>query len=93
MAYLRCANNTNVSGKQIVLLHGASFSKETWESHEMLIKFCNGAKMVIALDFPVSTNYQGLIAVIEELQTPSETEWFPPIGITRTPRTEKVPGR
>jgi hypothetical protein len=74
MAYLRCANNTNVAGKQVVLLHGSSFSKETWESDDMLTKFCTGAMMVIALDFPVSTNYQGLIQVLEDLQDPTETE-------------------
>ncbi|KAG7360504.1 hypothetical protein IV203_035603 [Nitzschia inconspicua] len=66
MAFLRCANPTN--NKQIVLLHGASFSKETWESHDMISKFCDGAQIVVALDFPVSTNYQGLMQVLDDLR-------------------------
>jgi pimeloyl-ACP methyl ester carboxylesterase len=55
--------------KQIVLLHGSAFSKEIWRSTAgMLDQFCAGARTVVALDLPVSTNHLGLIQVLEALQ-------------------------
>mmetsp|Transcript_27868 Transcript_27868/g.49477 ORF Transcript_27868/g.49477 Transcript_27868/m.49477 type:complete len:182 (+) Transcript_27868:55-600(+) len=72
MAYLWCSNqNNNQDAKQIVLLHGSSFTKETWQSDDMLLQFCAGSKSVIALDFPVSTNYVGLMQVLDEVKTSS----------------------
>jgi hypothetical protein len=70
IAYLRCTSSSTASAdnKQIVLLHGSSFSKETWLSDDMLTKFCAGAETVIALDFPVSTNYEGLMDVLDDLK-------------------------
>jgi hypothetical protein len=37
----------------------------------MLQKFCDGSQRVVALDYPVSTNYQGLMQVLEALQSNS----------------------
>ncbi|KAL3924371.1 MAG: hypothetical protein SGILL_001086 [Bacillariaceae sp.] len=37
----------------------------------MFTNFCDGADMVIALDFPVSTNYQGLMQVLDDLSDAS----------------------
>jgi hypothetical protein len=74
MPYLRCSSESNGSDtasaaqKQVVLLHGSSFNKETWEEHDMLPQFCNGAEMVVALDFPISTSYQGLMQVLDDLR-------------------------
>jgi predicted MPP superfamily phosphohydrolase len=39
----------------------------------MLSKFCAGSQVVIALDLPVSTDYQGLIQVLESLQGITDT--------------------
>jgi hypothetical protein len=85
--YLHCINNNNNNNKnkQIILLHGASFTKETWESDDMLSKFCAGSQVVIALDLPVSTDYQGLIQVLESLKGITDTA-SPPL-ITSQPVT------
>ena len=51
-----------------MLLHGSAFNKEVWLDHDMLPQFCAGAETVVALDFPVSTNFQGLIQVLDDLR-------------------------
>lgn len=91
MDYLRCANNAAVT-KQVVLLHGSSFTKEVWESDDMLTKFCGGAQIVVALDFPVSTDYQGLIQVLEALQLPTDEEPVPLISLPVTLVTPSASG-
>jgi hypothetical protein len=67
--FLRCTSGNSNHSKQIVLLHSASFTIETWNSENMLDSFCNGSDTVVALDLPVSANYNDLIEVLEALQS------------------------
>jgi hypothetical protein len=67
--FLSCTSADRNNSKQIALLHGSSFTKETWNSDNMLESFCSGSDTVVALDLPVSTDYQGLIEVLEALQS------------------------
>ncbi len=48
----------------------------------MIHSFCDGSKTVIALDFPVSTDYSGLIRVLDDLTTD---------GLVSTPVTVVTP--
>jgi hypothetical protein len=69
--FLRCTSGNSNHSKQIVLLHSASFTIETWNSENMLDSFCNGSDTVVALDLPVSANYNDLIEVLEALPSAS----------------------
>jgi pimeloyl-ACP methyl ester carboxylesterase len=54
----QCANNAN--SMDLVLLHGAAFTKEDWRTSGILGQFCEEVT-VYALDLPVSTNHEGLM--------------------------------
>jgi pimeloyl-ACP methyl ester carboxylesterase len=54
-----CANNANNS-MDLVLLHGAAFTKEDWRASGILEQLCEQVT-VYALDLPVSTNHEGLM--------------------------------
>ena len=54
-----CANNAN--SIDLVLLHGAAFTKENWRTSGILEQFCDKVD-VYALDLPVSTDHEGLMS-------------------------------
>jgi hypothetical protein len=59
--YYHCAG----SEKDLVLLHGAAFSKENWNSSGILSGFCINAKLsVSALDLPVSAGHEQLKSLL-----------------------------
>jgi len=61
---------SNIRNHHVVLLHGASFDRTVWTSDRtgILEQFCQVPGIrVSALDLPVSTDYDGLRAVLQEL--------------------------
>jgi len=77
LPYLRCANFSNVENSEekmyeILLLHGAKFTKKNWEDSGILESLCSSSidhsKInVVALDLSVKSDGSGLLDAFEAL--------------------------
>lgn len=69
--YYHCSEGEGVSAletRDIVLLHGAKYTKEDWKTSGVLKILCNYNHVnVLALDLPVSTEYKVLFQLLEGL--------------------------
>jgi hypothetical protein len=63
--YLRCSSSSQMT--ELVLLHGASFSKEIWRSKGMLAKICRHFS-VMALDLHTSAGHNELEQVLDAMK-------------------------
>ena len=69
--YHCCYNRNSKVGSDILLLHGASFSKENWRRKGILADLCSSVS-VVASDLPVNANWLTLIDTLEKLEARGE---------------------
>ncbi len=71
MGYYHCsADNRTKKATDIVLLHGASFTKEIWKTTGILDRLCAIPQFsTTALDFPISDGYVDLKSILHQLTT------------------------
>ncbi|KAL3791492.1 hypothetical protein HJC23_011523 [Cyclotella cryptica] len=74
LEYYHCGPPPDSSTTELVLLHGAAFTKEDWKTSGILEKFCDlnndeegGDLIITALDLPVSATGKELEAVFDAL--------------------------
>ena len=74
LEYYHCGPSPDSSTTELVLLHGAAFTKEDWKTSGILEKFCDlnndeegGDLTLTALDLPVSATGKELEAVFDAL--------------------------
>lgn len=65
--YLRCTPSSSKK-TELVLLHGASFTKEIWRSKDLMKKICKTFS-VMALDLPVSAGRTELKKVLDSMKS------------------------
>lgn len=67
----------------MVLLHGARFTKEDWKTSGILSKLCNVSRlMVVALDLPNGSNHEDLKTALEGLRQDRVLSFQPATIIT-----------
>jgi pimeloyl-ACP methyl ester carboxylesterase len=70
VSFYHCAPPSSPPAKEIVLLHGAKFTKEDWRTSTILPQLCaNGKINVVALDLSVSVDDGKLRSIVETLYT------------------------
>ena len=68
VAYYHCGAHTRPLLRDIILLHGAKFTKEDWKKSTIMGKLCaHGRHSVTALDFPVSADGARLQKILRGL--------------------------
>lgn len=68
IAYYHCAAHTHPAVRDVVLLHGAAFTKEDWKKSTIFSKLCaNGRLSVTALDLSVSADGRQLQSLLHAL--------------------------
>jgi len=70
IAYYQCSSQSKTATpKDLVLLHGAHYTKEDWKTSGILHKFCSNDNnmRVTALDLPVTAKHDELISILDAL--------------------------
>jgi len=69
VSYYHCENafEDACTGVELLLLHGAKFTKENWNDSGLLQKLCKENVSVTAIDLSVSSDGNGLIGVFDSL--------------------------
>jgi len=75
--YIHCGAHTDSATRDVILLHGAKFTKQDWKKSKIFDRLCaNGKLTVTALDLPVQSDGKALqnllkaLAVGEDLLCP-----------------------
>lgn len=79
--YYHCDRNKDKLGTDILLLHGASFSKENWRRKDIIDDLCQHVT-VVASDLSVSANSNVLMSMLDR---------FEAAGVMRLPITVVTP--
>ena len=69
LSFYRCGPLPSSSTTELILLHGAAFSKETWKDCGILEKLCRPVRnlSILALDLPVSADGRRLASALDAL--------------------------
>mmetsp|Transcript_8078 Transcript_8078/g.12358 ORF Transcript_8078/g.12358 Transcript_8078/m.12358 type:complete len:269 (+) Transcript_8078:95-901(+) len=65
--FLHCSSSTSSDSTSLVLLHGARFKKEDWQTNGLLEKFCKDFN-VVALDLEVKADHVELQNVLKDVE-------------------------